>query len=341
MRKLNFLFLSFLFLYCSEPKKKINPKIEIFDSSIQSIIDIYSDIEILADSITLPEGPVWDKETKSLLFVDVAKNKILRWNEEYGAMDFISPGGNTGYAPNLGEGLLGPNGLVINQEGKLVVCQHGDRRIAMINKNQSNNPNFETLIDNYKGKRLNSPNDLIISKDGSIFFTDPPFSFFDLNTFSFVDSELRELDFNGVYRLETKTNETSLISKDIEVPNGIGISPDEKFLYVNKMGPPFSNTSSKIIKIDLETLESETLYEGVEMFQKFKDSGDFDGMAIHSSGNIFTSGPGGLLVISPEGELKARIDFSHITNCTFDDEEKYLYATGFIDNPKVYRIKLK
>ena len=341
MRKLYFLFLSFLFLYCSEPKKKINPKIEIFDSSIQSIIDIYSDIEILADSITLPEGPVWDKETKSLLFVDVAKNKILRWNEEYGATDFISPGGNTGYAPNLGEGLLGPNGLVINQEGKLFVCQHGDRRIAMINKSQSNNPNFETLIDNYKGKRLNSPNDLIISKDGSIFFTDPPFSFFDLNTFSFVDSELRELDFNGVYRLETKTNETSLISKDIEVPNGIGISPDEKFLYVNKMGPPFSNTSSKIIKIDLETLESETLYEGVEMFQKFKDSGDFDGMAIHSSGNIFTSGPGGLLVISPEGELKARIDFSHITNCTFDDEEKYLYATGFIDNPKVYRIKLK
>lgn len=173
------------------------------------------------------------------------------------------------------------------------------------------------------------------------FFTDPPFSFFDLNTFSFVDSELRELDFNGVYKLDTNSNKISLISKDIEVPNGVGISPDEKFLYVNKMGPPFSNSSSKIIKIDLETLESKILYEGVDMFKKYKDGSDFDGMAIHSSGNIFTSGPGGLLVISPEGELKARIDFAHITNCTFDDEEKYLYATGFIDNPKVYRIKLK
>ena len=341
MKKFYYLFLSFLFIFCSQPKKKINPKIEIFDNSIESIIDIFSKIEVLADSITLPEGPVWDKQTKSLLFVDVAQNKILRWNEEYGVNDFISPGGNTGYAPNLGEGLLGPNGMVINEEGKLIVCQHGDRRIAMINNNESSNPDFETVVDNYNGKRLNSPNDLIISSDGSIFFTDPPFSFFDLNTFSFVDSELRELDFNGVYKLDINSNKISLISKDIEVPNGIGISPDEKFLYVNKMGPPFSNSSSKIIKIDLETLESKILYEGVDMFQKYKDGSDFDGMAIHSSGNIFTSGPGGLLVISPEGELKARIDFAHITNCTFDDEEKYLYATGFIDNPKVYRIKLK
>ena len=91
-----------------------------------------------------------------------------------------------------------------------------------------------------------------------------------MNTFSFVDSELRELDFNGVYKLDINSNKISLISKDIEVPNGIGISPDEKFLYVNKMGPPFSNSSSKIIKIDLETLESKILYEGVDMFQNIK-----------------------------------------------------------------------
>ena len=117
MKKFYYLFLSFLFIFCSQPKKKINPKIEIFDNSIESIIDIFSKIEVLADSITLPEGPVWDKQTKSLLFVDVAQNKILRWNEEYGVNDFISPGGNTGYAPNLGEGLLGPNGLAINEEG--------------------------------------------------------------------------------------------------------------------------------------------------------------------------------------------------------------------------------
>ena len=90
----------------------------------------------------------------------------------------------------------------------------------------------------------------------------------------------------------------------------------------------------------MKTLESETLFEGRDLFEKYNDGTDFDGMAVHSSGNIFTSGPGGLLVISPNGKLMARIDFSHITNCTFDDEEKYLYATGFIDNPKIFRIKL-
>ena len=340
MKKILLLPLSLLFVFCSQPKKRMNPKIEIFDQSIESIIDLYSEIEILADSITLPEGPVWDEDSQSLLFVDIINNKILKWNQTTGTTNFISPGGNTGYAPNLGEGLLGPNGMTIDSEGNLIVCQHGDRRIAMIGNTESMNPNFETVVDNYNGKRLNSPNDLTIAKDGSIYFTDPAFSFFDLNTYSFVDSDLRELDFNGVYKLDIKTDELTLISNEIEVPNGLGLSPDESVLYVNKMGPPFSKSKAKIVKIDLKTLESETLFEGRDLFEKYNDGTDFDGMAVHSSGNIFTSGPGGLLVISPNGKLMARIDFSHITNCTFDDEEKYLYATGFIDNPKVFRIKL-
>ena len=341
MKKLTFLPLLILFVFCSEPKKITNPKIEIFDKSIESIIDIHSEIEIIADSITLPEGPVWDKNSNSLLFVDVINNQILKWNKEKGSIKFISPGGNTGYAPNLGKGLLGPNGMVIDNEGNLIVCQHGDRRVSSITNKESFKPNFKTLVDNFNGKRLNSPNDLTISSDGSIYFTDPPFSFFDLDTYSFVESELRELDFNGVYKFNPNENKITSISKEIDVPNGLGLSPDEKYLYVNKMGIPFSTSNSRILKINLDNLETETFFEGRDLFEKFKDGRDFDGMAIHSSGNIFTSGPGGLLIISPDGKLKARIDFSHITNCTFDDNEKYLYATGFIDNPRVYRIKLK
>ncbi len=166
-----------LFIYCNNPDRSPNPKIHIYDQSFNSIINTFSDIEILADSISLPEGPVWDEGSKSLLFVDIINNKVLKWNEQNGLTDYIMPSGNTGYAPNLGEGLLGANGLSLDSEGNLILCQHGDRRIAKITNKSSDNPNFTTVIDNYEGKRLNSPNDLTISKNGDIYFTDPPFAF--------------------------------------------------------------------------------------------------------------------------------------------------------------------
>ena len=155
-----------------------NSKIEIYDSSIESIIDIYSQIEIIADSIALPEGPVWDSKSNSLLFVDIMNNKVHKWNSADGVSDFISPSGNTGYAPNLDFGMLGANGLAIDSNGKLFLCQHGDRRIAKTSINPSTKPEFLTVIDNYEGKKFNSPNDLVFGNDGSIYFTDPAFGFF-------------------------------------------------------------------------------------------------------------------------------------------------------------------
>ncbi|MBC91270.1 MAG: hypothetical protein CMC67_03940 [Flavobacteriaceae bacterium] len=342
MKKIFLLSNIFLFIFCNNQKEKINPEIEIYDNSIESIIDVYSEFEIIADSISLPEGPVWDNNSNSLFFVDNINDKILKWNEEKGVEDFKKPGGNTGYSPNLGEGLLGPNGMIYDSENNLLlVCQHGDRRIASLSNENGQKSDFKTVVDNYDGMKLNSPNDLVMSKNGTIYFTDPPFAFFNLETFEFIDSELRELDFNGVFKYDPKINQTSIISKDIDAPNGLGLSSDEKFLYVNKMGRPFSKTNSKIIKINLSNLSSETIFEGKNLFQKYNDGSDFDGMAVHSSGNIFTSGPGGLLVISSEGKLLAKMNLKHITNCTFDYQEKYLYVTGFLDNPKVYRIKLK
>ena len=341
VRKLFYLTSILLFTFCSNQQKKINPKIEIIVKSIESIIDVYSEIEIVADSILLPEGPVWHNDSKSLFFTDVISNKVLKWNKSDGVSDYLFPSGNTGYAPNFGKGILGANGLTIDEKGSLILCQHGDRRIASIRNLTSKEKNLETVIDNYDGKRLNSPNDLTISKKGEIYFTDPPFVFFDLDSFKFRKTEMKELDFNGVYKYNPKSNEITLISKEIQTPNGIGLTPDETYLYVNQMGKPFSDSESQIKKIDLKTMKVETFFEGKELVDKFNDGKDFDGMVVHSSGNIFTSGPGGLLVISPEGELQARIDFGHITNCTLDTNENYLYVTGFLDNPKVYRIKLK
>tara|TARA_B100001109_G_scaffold117172_1_gene95497 strand:- start:347 stop:1363 length:1017 start_codon:yes stop_codon:yes gene_type:complete len=326
---------SILFLGCSETKQ--NEKIKIYDSTITSIIDVNAEIEELVDSLLIPEGPVWDESSKSLLFVDVLSNKLYKWNEENGASEYISPSGNTGYAPNLGQGVLGANGLAFDSEGYIIACQHGDRRIARIANMSSNEPIFETIVDNFEGQTLNSPNDLTIAKDGTIYFSDPAFGFLDLDTFQFVDSELRELDFNGIYKYDPAAKTTELITKDIDLPNGLALSNDEKILYINKMGLLDSN--QKVMKVNLETNELETFFEGKELSEEFE--GNFDGMKVHSSGNIFTTGPGGILVISPNGKLQAKLDFGPITNCAFDTNEEYLYVTGFIGNEKVYRIRLK
>ena len=322
--------------FISDEQPVPNPKIEIYNSSIESIIDVSSEIEVLADSISLPEGPVWDSNSKSLLFVDVMGNKLYKWNETDGASEYISPSGNTGYAPNVDFGLLGANGLAINSNGDIVVCQHGDRRVALIENSPSTNPNFVTVVDNFEGKKFNSPNDLVYASDGSFYFTDPAFGFFNLQTFQFVEDEVKNLDFNGVYKFNPSDNKLSLVTKEIDLPNGIGLSPDNNTLYVNKMG--LLDGNPRIISLNLETNESSILFDGKELSESYE--GNFDGMTVHSSGNIFTSGPGGLLVISPEGDLMAKIDFGHLTNATFDDDESYLYVTGFVNNPKVYRIKL-
>ena len=322
--------------FISDEQPVPNPKIEIYNSSIESIIDVSSEIEVLADSISLPEGPVWDINSKSLLFVDVMGNKLYKWNETDGTSEYISPSGNTGYAPNVDFGLLGANGLVINSDGNIVVCQHGDRRVALIENTPSTNPKFVTVVDNFEGKKFNSPNDLVYASDGSFYFTDPAFGFFNLQTFQFVEDEVKKLDFNGVYNFNPNDNKLSLVTKEIDLPNGIGLSQDNNTLYVNKMG--LLDGNPRIISINLETNESSILFEGKELSESYE--GNFDGMTVHSSGNIFTSGPGGLLVISPEGDLMAKIDFGHLTNATFDDDESYLYVTGFVNNPKVYRIKL-
>ena len=338
MNKILLVFALVLSIGCS--RKNTNPIIEVYNDEINSVIDVYAELEILADSLLLPEGPVWNKKSNELLFVDNLQNRILSWSPVDGIQDYILEAGNTGYAPNTGNGLLGPNGLALDDDGNLFICQIGDRRIAKTVIDSSYRQEFTTVVDNYESRRLNSPNDLVVSKNGDIYFTDPAFGFFDPQKFEFVDSELRELNFNGVFKLAKSDGKLTALDDGPGVPNGLGLSPDERFLYVNKMGAPFSNSDSEIIKIDLATNQSETLYKGNELVAKYNNGTDFDGMDVHSSGHIFTSGPGGLLIISSEGELMASINTGQITNCTFNDDESYLYITGFLNNPKLFRIKM-
>ena len=332
--------LTLVILVVSCEQKSSNPIFEVYDHDVTSLIDLSAELEVLADSLLLPEGPVWNPQTSELLFVDNLQNKILSWSETYGIQDYILKAGNTGYAPNLGAGLLGPNGLALGANNKLYLCQMGDRRVAKTNNQASKNPEFNTVADNYDGQILNSPNDLVVDRNGDVFFTDPPFAFFDPGAMRFMDTELRQLNFSGVFKVDHDGGEVSVVDT-LGVPNGLGLSPDNRFLYVNKMGKPFSNSDSEIVKIDLTSGRGEEFFNADALVKKYNNGTDLDGMDVHSSGYIFTAGPGGLLIISPEGDLMARMDTGQITNCTFDDQESYLYITGFMNNPRIYRIKMK
>ncbi len=151
-----------------------NNDVTIIKNSALNLIDKSAKIEVLGGSFIVSEGPLWDSENNELIFSDVRQNKIFTWSESNGIKEYILPSGSTGYAPSFKKGGIGSNGLAFDKDGDIILCQHGDRRIASISNTATINPNFKTIIDNYNGKRFNSPNDLSISSDGDIYFTDPP-----------------------------------------------------------------------------------------------------------------------------------------------------------------------
>ena len=333
MKKILFTIILFQIFSCSNSVKN-NDSIVVFDDSILNIIDTTSEIEYIVDSLSIAEGPLWDESSSSLLFTQVPKNKIYKWNEKDGYKVYISPSGFTNYAPVVPNiGLSGANGLTFDNDGNLIIAQHGDRRLSKINNFPTNNPNFETIVDNFEGSRFNSPNDVVVSSNGDIYFTDPTYGFMNLSDWSF-DESVKELDFNGIYKYNVESG-IELLSAELDLPNGLALSNDERYLYVNS-----SNTTVNpvILRFDLENNNnSELFFDGTELAKE--NPGNLDGLKVHSSGNIFTTGPNGILVLSEDGKLLANIKFKDmLTNCAFDSDENYLYVTGF---SFVARISLK
>ena len=325
MKKLKLIFILIPYILLSQ--EVTNSDITVFDESVLSIINKNAKIEILADTFIVAEGPLWDMSQNRLIFTDVRQNKIFTWDENDGVREYISPSGSTGYAPSFSDGGIGANGLAFDESGNIILCQHGDRRLAFLTNLGSKNPKFTTIVDNFEGKRFNSPNDLAISKSGDIYFTDPPYGF---KNFS---DKYREINFNGVYKY-SKDGEVFLISSNMSRPNGIALSLDEKYIYVNNSDP---QNDPKILRFKTSNFEEKLFFDGTELSKTYP--GGFDGLKVHSSGNIFTTGPNGVLIISPTGKLLAMINYGKkITNCNFDNKEEYLYVTGFDD---ISRIKLK
>lgn len=318
--------LLFSFLILHSQKNTIG-SLEFLDPEMEKLIDKNTKIELLAKGFDWAEGPVWVDKLDGVLFSDVPNNKVYMWNENEGLSVFLEPSGMTNYSPTSKTD--GSNGLALDSKGNLILCQHGDRTVARLKYWNFKSPSFEIIVDNYRGKKLNSPNDLVFDKSGSIYFTDPPYGLKMKD-----DDTLKELNFNGIYRW-SKSKGIELLSKSMKRPNGIILSKDEKTVYVGNS----DKDNNVIIAFDNDNgLKNERIFFDGNKLSKSR-IGLFDGLKLHSTGIIFTTGPGGVLLLDPKGKHLGTIMPGKVTaNCAFDSDESYLYLTS--DNV-LARIKLK
>ncbi len=294
-------------------EKQIVGSIEQLDPALEDLIDKNEKIEVLTTGYQWSEGPVWIKSGGYLLFSDVPKNRIHQWSPKTGPAIFMEPSGFDG---ENGEKEPGSNGLTTDAQGRLVVCDHGNRRIYRLEKDGTKT----TLADRFDGKRFNSPNDLVIHSNGDIYFTDPPYGL--------RDQTKREIDFCGVYRCGTD-GKITLLTRELERPNGIGLSPDEKTLYVAQSHRPAPIYNAYALQEDGTTVENgRLLFNSIEFAEK-GDPGMPDGMCVDANGNLWATGPGGVLVISSSGKLLGRILMGKPTaNCTFGEDGTTLFITS-------------
>ncbi|MDH3570429.1 MAG: SMP-30/gluconolactonase/LRE family protein [Gemmatimonadota bacterium] len=286
--------------------------VERLDPGLDVIVPSNAVFDILADGHEWTEGPVWVPSLQSVLYSDIPSNAIYRWTAGAEASVWLTPSGYTGEMERGGES--GSNGLALDADGRLILAQHGDRRIARLETPlNAPEPIFSTLTDRFDGKRYNSPNDVAIRSNGDVYFTDPPYGLE-----RGVDDPAKELAVHGVYRLAADGSVTSLID-DLSRPNGIALSPDEKTLYVANADPD----QPVIMAYDLE--DDGRLASGRVFFDSWGD-----GMAVDQRGNVYVARDlGGVFVIATDGtHLGSLVTTERTSNCTFGDDGSTLYVTS-------------
>ena len=290
--------------------------VERLSAEIDNLIEKSAKIEIIADGFEWSEGPVWSSQLNSVLFSDVPENVIYSWNEDKGLGTFTRPIGYSGKVPNLKK--AGTNGLTIDADGNLIICMHGDRKITRLEKLNINRK--VTLVNSFDGNLLNSPNDLVYDSKGNLYFTDPPYGLLEGD-----NDKLKEIEFNGVYKV-SPNGDIEVLVKNLTRPNGISISNDEKILYVANS----DKNNPVIMQYDLSEEGAKNpsiFFDGRELTKK--DIGLFDGLKVHPTGNVFATGPGGVLVIKENGDHIGTIRTEVRTaNCAFDENFQYLYMTS-------------
>ena len=293
-------------------------KIERMDPRLDQIIPKDAVLEKLAEGFDWSEGPVWDRKGGYLLFSDIPPNKVMKWKEGEGITLFLQPAGYTGATP-LDVPQPGSNGLLMDPQGRLVLCQHGDRRVARLEQDGK----FVTLVDRYDGKRLNSPNDGAYKSNGDLYFTDPPYGL------KGRDSDpAKELPFNGVYRL-AKDGTLTLLTKEMTFPNGMAFSPDEKTLYVAQSDPKRAVWMAFDVKADGTLGSGRVFADSTAATTEAGKKGLPDGMKVDQKGNVFATGPGGVYIFAPDGTQLGLIATGEDTgNCAWGDDGSSLYINA-------------
>ena len=327
-------------ILAADPPRTIG-SIERLDPALDKLVPANAKLEVIGEGFAWCEGPVWVRTNTPpfrggdggggfLLFSDIPNNAIMRWDEKSGVKLYLKPAGYTGDSPRGGES--GSNGLTLDRQGRLILCQHGDRRVARLDSTWDNpKPNYVTLADRYEGKRFNSPNDAVVHSNGAIYFTDPPYGL-EKN----MDDPAKELTFQGVYRI-APIGKVTLLTKDLERPNGITFSHDEKTLYVANSHAERPIIMAFPVKVD------GTLGEGREFFNtnslKVILEGACDGLTVDKLGNVFATIPGGVAIFSPQGKrLGTLLTTKRTSNCEFNEDCSTLFITA---DDLLLRIRLK
>ena len=297
--------------------------IEIYDSSANAAINSNATITVIGRNFNWAEGPLWIEDEQVLLFSDVPENKIFRWKAGDTTAVYLTPAGYTGVAPRKGE--IGSNGLALDTAGRLLICQSGNRQVVIMNAPVSApKADFTALAANYKGKKFNSPNDLVADSKNNIYFTDP--------VYGLPDGEqdaTRELNVEGVYKISTDGTIRLLIDS-IKKPNGIALSPDEKKLYVASSDDKHPRWLVYNLDEKGNIVNGSVLLDATGMKQKATVKQGADGFKIDKWGNIFSAGPDGINIISPAGELIGLIKIYNrrASNCSFNKAKDVVYVTA-------------
>jgi gluconolactonase len=292
------------------------------DPALDALVPPSARIEKLAGDFQFTEGPLWRPEG-ALWFSDVTGNVVRQWSPDGKVIEILRPGGYDKNDAPAGS-FIGPNGMIADKDGAVLLCQHGNRRIVRIGKDRK----VSVLVDRFEGKRLNSPNDLVYKTDGVLYFTDPPYGLLKQD-----DDPAKELKFNGVYRLAG--GKLQALVRDLTRPNGIAFSPGEKTLYVANSDP------KQKVWMRYDVAGDGTLTNGRVFFDATaeKEDGLPDGMKVDTQGNLYCAGPGGVWVFSPEGKHLGTIKPPETpANCNWGDDGKTLYITA---RTGLYRIKLE
>ncbi len=285
--------------------------LDVRSAKLLDLVDSGAQVEQIGTGCVFTEGPIWDAEGDFLLFSDIPANQMKKWTSDSGITTFRQPS-------------VKSNGLTYYKKKRLIACEHANRRVSRTESDGT----VTTIASHYEEKKLNSPNDVVVKSNGSIYFTDPPYGL----TAMYGEEGGQELDFQGVYRLSEDGQELTLLVDDFDRPNGLCFSPDESVLYVD------DTARMHVRAFDVQS--DGTLANGRIFAEEEGENGVPDGMKVDQQGNVYLTGPGGIWVFDPVGTHLGVIQVPEVTaNLGWgEDDWKTLFITA---TTSIYRIQLK